>query len=330
MLYLHGVGHFHPENIIDNQFLEELDIGTTNDWILERVGIKSRRTVLSLDYLRETKNQDVRMASEASLYSNAETGAKAARIACDKAGIKLSDVGMLISGSCTPQYSCPAEACTIAGELGIEVPAMDINSACSSMAAQLNFLNNMQPDSLPEYILVVNPENSTRSINYSDRSSAVLWGDCSSAMVVSTKTKSKVSIRHSFLTSSPKGWEKVTFRTGSHFKQDGRTVQTFAIKKSLSIIKKLREEIDGSNENHVKFIGHQANLLMLNSVTRMAEINPLNHFFNVDQYGNCGAAGAPSVLSQNFDNLSPGDLVMMGVVGAGLSWGGVLLEVDKL
>lgn len=330
MLYLHGVGHFHPENIIDNRFLEDLDIGTTNEWILERVGIKSRRTVLPLDYLKETRNLDPRMAREVSLYSNAQTGAKAARMACDRAGINLNDIGMVISGSCTPQYSCPAEACTIAGELEIDVPALDINSACSSMAAQLNFLNQMEIDSLPEYILVVNPENSTRSIDYSDRSSAVLWGDCSSAMVVSTKIKSKISIKHSFLTSSPKGWEKVTFKTGSHFKQDGRTVQTFAIKRSLSIIKKLREEIDGLKENQVKFIGHQANLMMLNSVTRMAEIDQNNHLFNVDKFGNCGAAGAPSVLSQNLDTLSPGDLVMMGVVGAGLSWGGVLLEVDSL
>ncbi|OUR97908.1 3-oxoacyl-ACP synthase [Halobacteriovorax marinus] len=329
MLYLHGVGHFHPENIIDNQFLENLDIGTTHEWILERVGIESRRTVLPLDYLKETKNADVAMAREASLYTNAQTGALASRMAVEKAGLKLSDIGMVISGSCTPQYSCPAEACTIAGELELEVPAMDINSACSSMAAQLNFLNTMQPDALPEYILVVNPENSTRSIDYSDRSSAVLWGDCTSAMVVSTKTPSKIKVLHSFLTSSPKGWEKVTFRTGSHFKQDGRTVQTFAIKRSLAIIKKMREIIEGERENNVKFIGHQANLLMLNSVCRMAEIDSKNHFFNVDKFGNCGAAGAPSVLSQNIDSLVAGDLVIMGVVGAGLSWGGVLLEVAK-
>ena len=78
MLYLHGLGHFHPENIITNRFLEDLDIGTSNDWVLERVGIRERRTSLSLDYIRETKNSDTRAAFEASTYTNAQTGAVAA------------------------------------------------------------------------------------------------------------------------------------------------------------------------------------------------------------------------------------------------------------
>jgi 3-oxoacyl-[acyl-carrier-protein] synthase-3 len=65
MLYLHGMGHFNPENIISNKFLEDLDIGTSNEWILERVGIANRRTVLPLDYIKETKNADFRAAFEA-------------------------------------------------------------------------------------------------------------------------------------------------------------------------------------------------------------------------------------------------------------------------
>jgi 3-oxoacyl-[acyl-carrier-protein] synthase-3 len=73
MIYFHGFGHFHPENQIDNAFLESLDIGTTEQWIIDRVGIKSRRTVLPLDYIRATKNLDIRGAQEAALYSNAET-----------------------------------------------------------------------------------------------------------------------------------------------------------------------------------------------------------------------------------------------------------------
>jgi len=64
-VYLHGIGHFHPETEITNHFLEELDIGTSDAWIMERVGIRSRRTVLSLDYLRATKNVDLRAAAEA-------------------------------------------------------------------------------------------------------------------------------------------------------------------------------------------------------------------------------------------------------------------------
>ena len=71
-LHLHGLGHFHPENRITNAFLESLDIGTSDEWIVERVGIRSRRTVLSLDYIRQTRNCDSRAAHEASIHTTAD------------------------------------------------------------------------------------------------------------------------------------------------------------------------------------------------------------------------------------------------------------------
>ena len=120
MLYVHGAGHFHPDNVIDNGFLEELDIDTSDQWIVDRVGIRERRTVLSLDYIRDTLNANPAAAPEASLFTNAQTGARAARGALARAGISTADVGMVIAGSCTPQSSCPAEACTIAAQLDIE------------------------------------------------------------------------------------------------------------------------------------------------------------------------------------------------------------------
>ena len=86
-LYLHGLGHFHPENVISNRFLEELDIGTTQEWIMERVGIQERRTALSLDYIQATRNRDPRAALEASSHTNARIGAAAALIfSCAAAG----------------------------------------------------------------------------------------------------------------------------------------------------------------------------------------------------------------------------------------------------
>ena len=187
MLYLHSIGHFHPENVIDNAFLEALDIGTNNEWILDRVGIHSRRTVLDLDYIKETRNQDPRAAFEGSQYTNAQTGALAARMAIDRAGLQPSDIGMVIAGGCSPQWSTPSEACLIAGELDLDVPAFDINSACSTFVVQMNFLSRMLPDALPEYVLLVIPDNNTRAVNYDDRAAAVLWGDGSAAAVVSTR-----------------------------------------------------------------------------------------------------------------------------------------------
>ncbi|MEO8849792.1 MAG: 3-oxoacyl-[acyl-carrier-protein] synthase III C-terminal domain-containing protein [Casimicrobiaceae bacterium] len=328
MAYIHGLGHFHPANEIDNEFLRNLDIGTDATWIMERVGIESRRTVLSLDYIRTTRNADPRQAIEASLYSNAETGALAARQAIDAAGINTSDIGLVISGSCSPQSSCPAEACTIAAELGIEAPAFDVNSACSSLAAQLHFLDSMRPECLPDFVLLLQVENSTRAIDYNDRNSCVLWGDGSTAQVVSPRLPARLKLVHSQFASDPKNCDKVRFVQAGHFAQDGRTVQAFAIKRSLAVLAQLRQRIDPERVSRTKFIGHQANRGMLDNISRSADIAPENHWFNVDRFGNCGAAGAPSVLSQNQHRLREGDLVSLVVVGGGLSWGGLLIEVS--
>jgi 3-oxoacyl-[acyl-carrier-protein] synthase-3 len=328
MIYIHGAGHFHPENVIDNDFLESLDIGTTNEWIMERVGIRERRTILSLDYIKTTLNKNPAAAVEAAIYTNAQTGALAGTSAVKSAGLSKQDIGMVIAGSCTPQNSCPAEAATIAAAMEIDAPAFDVNSACSSLAAQLHFLNMMREDALPEYVLLVSPDNSTRHINYADRNSCVLWGDATSAMVVSTHNKSALEISQSCFTSSPAGCDKVVFSEHGHFDQEGRTVQTFAIKRSVAIIRELAAYVPETPIQDIKFIGHQANLSMLDFVCKRAGITPDNHFFNVDIFGNCGAAGAPTVLSQHWKSFKQGDVIVLAVVGSGLSWGGVLINVS--
>jgi len=323
MIYIHGLGHFHPDNVIDNTFLEELDIGTSDDWIMERVGIRARRTVLSLDYIRATRNRDPRGAAEASDYSNAQTGKLAAEMAIKNAGIDKEQIGLIITGGCSPQTLTPAEACTVAAALGLEVNAFDLNSACSSFGTQMHFLSMMQPDALPEYVLLVSPENNTRSINYSDRATAVLWGDGTSAAVVSTKVPAPARAVFHTMTSSPAGWSKVVIPRMGFFDQEGATVQTFAIKRT---IKCYREIVTAYPEPKPYFIGHQANLVMLQSVTNRCDIPPERHFFNVDEFGNTGAAGAPTVLSQNWHRFQPGDRLALIVVGAGLTWASMVVE----
>lgn len=322
MLYVHSIGHFHPENVIDNQFLEALDIGTSDKWITERTGIRSRRTVLPLSYIRETRNRDPRAADEASLYTNAETGRRAANMALQRSGLKNSDIGLVIAGGSAPRTSAPAEACIIANALGIEAAAMDINSACSTFGVQLHLLSHLDPAALPDFVLVVSPENLTRTVNYTDRTNAVLIGDCTSAAIVSARIPGRAFIRRTVHNSDPQGWNKVVIPSAGHLVQDGTSVQVFAIRKTVSLIEELRQHCCGSPY----FIGHQANLLMLRSACSRAGIAQERHFYNVDQYGNCGASGAPTVLSQNWEHFKPGDEILMGVVGAGLTWAGLLME----
>lgn len=329
-LYLHAVGHFHPENVIDNRFLEALDIGTNDEWILERVGIRARRTVLPLDYVRRTKNADLRAGQEAALYSNVETGKRAALHAMARAGIGPKDVGMVIAGGCAPEMAIPSEACRIAAALEIEAPAVDINSACSSFGAQLHLLGSM--DDLPPYVLVVNPENTTRVVDYSDRATAVLWGDATSAAILSREVPARARIVSTSLASSPMGWKAVTIPRFGHFVQDGSAVQRFAIKTTSSCLEKLLPAARAHAEHtggRVRFIGHQANLLVLESVARRAELATEDHFHNVVDFGNTGAAGAPSVLSQNWERLEDGDSVIVVVVGSGLTWASLRIEIGE-
>ena len=327
MLYLHGLGHFYPDNIITNRFLEELDIGTNDAWILERVGICTRRTSLSLDYIRETKNCDPRAALEASLYPNAQSGAAAARMALNRAGLKPADIGLLISGSSASDNVSPAEAATVAAELGIDGPCFDLNSACTSFGMQIHFLLGMRPEALPPFVLIVNPENLTRTVNYADRNVAVLFGDGSSAAVLSATVPARAAFVASHAESKPTSWDKVTIPRMGYFQQDGHAVQGFAIRKTTESLRQL-QSICSVNGNRFKFIGHQANLSMLKTVCERSHITKDNHWHNVADFGNTGCSGAPAVLSQRWEELRPGDHVAMALVGAGLTWVHMLLKVE--
>lgn len=326
-LYLHGIGHFHPENEISNRFLEDLDIGTTNDWIMERVGIRSRHTVLPLDYIRQTKNRDIRGAYEASLYTNAQTGAAAARMALDRAGLKPEDIGMVIAGCSAPDNLISAEAASTAAELGIECPCFDVNSACTTFGVQMDFLNRMMAEAIPPFILVVNPEIVTCSVDYSDRRNAVLFGDGSAAAVVSASVVANRFFSGCCTQSKPSDWQKVNIPRMGYFNQDGNAVQGFAIRKTTDALRKIIDSGDVPSDN-LKFIGHQANFSMLRTVCERVGITEINHWHNVVDFGNTGTAGTPSVLSQHWEELQPGDHVAISQVGSGLTWTHMLLTVE--
>lgn len=330
VLYLHAIGHFHPENVIDNAFLEALDIGTNDAWILERVGIRRRHTVLPLDYIRATKNRDPRAAIEAATLSNAQTGAAAGKVALERAGLTTKDIGMVLSGSCSPDECIPAEANRVAEALGVDGVALDVASACSSFCSQLYFLEAMRPEKLPDFIMLVNPENSTRVVDYSDRSACVLWGDCSTVAIVSPRVPGPWKITETYLKGDPAGADKVKVPRFGHFTQQGAEVQKFGVKRGSETLEYLAGRYlaggEGRRREDLRFIGHQANLRMLEAIARRGEVQAPNHLFNVDQRGNVGSSGAPSVFSELWGTEALGNAVAMCVVGSGLTWGGALFE----
>jgi 3-oxoacyl-[acyl-carrier-protein] synthase III len=329
MLQLHGLGHFHPENIVDNAFLEALDIGTTEDWIMSRVGIRERRTILPLDYLRETKNRDPRATAEAATYTDAETGAKAANMALERAGLQHSDIGLVIAGGCCPQWQIPAMGSAVANQLNIDCPAFDLHSACSTFGAQLHTVAQMG-DSLPDYVLCLQVENVTRVIDFGDRSSAILFGDASTAAIVSPRQPGKAQLLQSIFGGAPSGAMDVVIPRAGHFFQNGSKVQKFAIKKMTELYRGAQAKALALNHHGpVAYVGHQANLTMLRSVQKRCEIPDDLHWYNIDRFGNQGAAGSPAVLSSRWDSYKKDDLVASVVVGSGLSWSSLLWRFNN-
>ncbi|MCC6522474.1 MAG: ketoacyl-ACP synthase III [Polyangiaceae bacterium] len=326
-MYLHGLGHFHPENVLSNAFLESLDIGTTDEWILSRVGIRERRTVLPLDFIKETRCRDLRAAQEAAIYPNRKTGARAATMALGRAGVEPGQIGLVLAGGCSPDMCIPAEAATIAKELGIECPAIDFSAACSSFGAQLHFFSHLG-DAAPDFGLVVVPENITRVVDYTDRTTAILFGDATAAAVISTRVPSKVRVTHTSFGSAPSGADDVWIRRTGHFGQNGARVQKFAIKRMSELHQAHQEAVGPERRPSLYFIGHQANLTMLKSVAGRCDVAEDRHLFNIVHFGNQSSAGAPAVLSQRWDDLRPGDRVSLNVVGSGLSWASALFELD--
>jgi 3-oxoacyl-[acyl-carrier-protein] synthase III len=321
-LYLHSLGHFHPETVIDNPFLCSLDIGVDAEWIEERVGIRERRTTLSLEYIRETRNEDARAAVEGSTTSTTEMAQRAAQLAVQRAGIETHDIKMILAGGCCPEMLIPAEACRLAAALGLNALALDVSAACASFAAQVHFLSQMRQEVLPDFILLASVEAFTRTINYSDRRAAVLFGDGATAAIVSPRVASRAQIVASCFQTDPSGHAQITIPAGGHFAQDGHRVQLFAVRKTIDLIDHFRCG-NGTPVNASEFfIGHQANLRMLEAVCARLEIPAEDHLSNVRKFGNCGAAGAPSVLSQNWNSLAA-CTVNVAVVGSGLSWGGM-------
>jgi len=324
-LHLHGIGHFHPENEITNRFLEELDIGTDNEWIVERVGIRSRRTVLPLDYLRDTRNSDPRAAGEAALHTHPDMARRAAELAVGRAGIPIDRIGMVVSGSSAPSSSTPAEACAIAGALGLEVPAFDLNSACTTFAVQLSLLAAMDPAALPEYVLACGVATLTQRTDYNDRATAVLFGDAAVASVVSPSCPGPARVLYGGFESSPAGAGKVRIPDGGHFSQDGRAVQMFAVKRTIQQLEQLRE-LTGAE---LHFVGHQANQRVLDAVCARCDVPDSHHHSNVEMFGNTGGTSAPSVVSMGWDKWRDGEDVAVITVGAGLTWARCLLRFGQ-
>lgn len=327
-----GMGWALPDTVIDNEFLHK-DVGLKKgpDWAMSRLGIRERRSVLSREYIVKTKNADPVQAI-VHARSRGETpvtlAVRAAQKALAHTGLKPAQIGMVVVNCDLPFDPVPAAADYVAKALGIGTgPHIDMNSACSSFARHMQYLGDLRDEAWPEFALTVQTSCYTTRTNYaSDSIDGYIWGDGAAAQVCSLKHRGRLKIEPLVFASDPAGAADVMVDGTKHFWQDGAKVREFSIRKTVETFeavaaaKKLFAE-------EVYTVTHQANKTMMDSILGHLHLPPERHIHNVETQGNIAAAGMPSAVAQRLDALHKGDKIVYAVLGAGLAWGGGLMEV---
>lgn len=315
-----GLGKALPSKVFTNdEFSKFLD--TSDEWISTRTGIKQRR-LCNLDDKYTSKEDQVSLAIEAA--SNAIKDSE----------IDLNKIDICIVATSTAKYAFPSTACMVSKEVGLSenTVAFDISAACTGFAYGLSIaydlLSNREED---RYALVVGSEEFSKILDFNDRSTCVLFGDGAGAAVVKiNKNTTFASTLHS------RGDNEVLVAggIGSHDKllMEGNAVYRFAITSIENALKELVEKsgISLDEINHV--VCHQANKRIIDHVIRSTKQPEKKFFMNLSHYGNTSAASIPIALTemQEENILKPGDSAYLVGFGAGLTWGGVLVNYKEM
>lgn len=329
--YIHSMGHFHPPTRLPNSFFDELDIGSQGDWVEERTGIRERRSVLSREDILALASGRVSLADLRALgrvMPIAEMAEPTWALLRERyPELDPQQIEALICGTSVPDFDIPANGSTIAARLGLRCLSFDANSACSSFVLDLHLARSLIASGAHKKIAIFNPERYSLRVDFRDRNSCVLFGDgCSAALVSSTPRPGSLKVLDTLIVSDPSGCDLVKIPDGELFSQNGKAVQKFAISKTIEATEAILERNHLSPSDVSYFTGHQANLRMVTSAADRLGLSAERHLHNVAMLGNQGSAGAPAVLSMNWDLFKTGDLIVLAVVGSGLTWGSALLQ----
>lgn len=311
-----------PEKILDNHDMSKV-VETSDEWITERTGIKTRRVV--------TTETTLSLAIEAS------------RKAMEKGNINPSDIDLVICATITPDTVVPSESCRIRQELGIEkAVAFDINAACSGFIYSVNIAKSLMLTDQYSTALVVGSEVLSRIVDWTDRTTCILFGDGAGAAILkkdadqggeilathidSVNDLQNVLVCDNFPIDTP-------FYTGykpenTKIVMDGQQVFRFAVNAIADSITAVLEKA-GKTPDQVKyFIPHQANVRIIDSAANKLKIDKSRFFVNLHKVGNTSSASIPIALDELLDSVKPekGDLVLFVGFGGGLTSGSALIQ----
>ncbi|MDT7602863.1 MAG: 3-oxoacyl-[acyl-carrier-protein] synthase [Acidobacteriota bacterium] len=318
-----GTGRSYPEGILTNADLERL-VETSDEWITKRVGIKQRHKAAEGEYT--------------SLFA-----VRAAREAIERAKIDPAEIDLLICATVTPDQILPSTGCIVQTELGAhKAAAFDIAAACSGFLYGLTLANQMIHGGQSRYALVIGAEVLTRYVDYTDRSTCVIFGDGAGAAVLAPgegergilSTRIRSDGRYAEQLFAPGGGTRIghsaeSIAAGDYFyKMRGNELFKVAVRSMAEVSREVLEEA-GYTANDVKlFIPHQANQRITDSVAEKLKVDPSIVYSNIAYHGNTSSASIPIALDECIEagRISEGDLVLMASFGGGVTWGAVLMR----
>ena len=316
-------GSYLPSKILTNADLEKM-VDTSDEWITTRTGIKERR-----------------IAGKEEAAS--DLGAKASLVALQRAGIKPEEIDLIIAATVTPDMLFPSTACLIQEKIGAEkAAAFDISAACSGFIYGLVVADGLIKTGLYQNILLVATEVMSRVADYQDRSTCVLLGDGAGAVILnSSKDEGFLGSylasagKYGNLLFTPAGGSKLpsshkTIDERLHYmKMNGRPLFKVAISSMTEAAEKVLHSLNLRKKDISLVIPHQANLRIIQAVSKSLSI-PLDKFWiNVERYGNMSSASVAVGFDEAFSSgqFKKGDLILLLAFGAGLTWGSAIIKL---
>lgn len=315
-----GIGSYVPEKIVTNEDLSKI-VDTNDEWISSRTGIKERRI---------SEGEDT-----------SELSAKAAKNAIENAGIDPSEIDLIILATTSPDSFTPSTACIVQASIGAHnATCFDIGAACSGFIYGLNVGTQFIKTGMAKTVLVIGAEVLSKILDWTDRSTCVLFGDGAGAAIL--RKSEKNGILSVFTASDGRGGEflkcpampvrspfvKESKEVKSVVGMNGKEVFKFAVKAMPIGIKEVLKDSEYTLEDIKYIVPHQANRRIIEHVAKKLDVDNDKFFINLDKYGNTSAATIPIALDEmsKAGMLQSGDKIIVIGFGGGLTYGSALIE----
>ncbi|MGK7296985.1 MAG: beta-ketoacyl-ACP synthase III [Candidatus Wenzhouxiangella sp. M2_3B_020] len=314
-----GTGRYLPEKVVTNADLEQF-VDTSDEWIRERTGIRERRVA-------------------ADGQTTGDLAEQAARIAMADAGLEPADIDLLIVGTTTPDIVFPSTACLVQQRLGLgECGAFDVNAACSGFIYALSIATQFIEAGSAKRVLVVGAETLTRMLDWSDRSTCVLFGDGAGAAVLVADNEPGVMSTHIHANGGHADLLNVDVGVSRGFKPEPRGGLAVhmkgneVFKVAVNTLGRIVDETLAFNnlDKHDLdwLIPHQANLRIIKATAKKLDMSMDRVVVTVDKHGNTSAASVPMALDEavRSGRIQRGDLMLLEAFGGGFTWGAALIR----